>query len=166
MLSHCRPWPCVHSLPTSSDPSSLASGLVRVLLCHDHLVGNRWSGQLQSSLFFPPNYLRCFLICCSHNNLSSIILQFVGLESVITSLSDTYPSHIRKGYRRELLLLLICVFCYVLGLFLVSEVSSKKYVQRLPHTLCHSLCEASINSLKYHFFPISSCYDPQCNKTN
>ncbi|XP_051270227.1 sodium- and chloride-dependent GABA transporter 2 [Dicentrarchus labrax] len=48
--------------------------------------------------------------------------QFAGLESIMTSLTDVYPSQIRKGYRRELLLLLICAVCYVFGQLLVSQV--------------------------------------------
>lgn len=50
-VSLCRSRPCFHSLPTSCDPAALASGLVCVLLRHDHLVRNRWSGELQSFLY-------------------------------------------------------------------------------------------------------------------
>eukprot|EP00064_Thunnus_orientalis_P007498 superscaffoldBa00000839_g7519 len=62
-----------------------------------------------------------------NNNCYSMIIllgidgQFAGLESIMTSLADIYPSQIRKGYRRELLLMLICSLCYLFGLFLVSE---------------------------------------------
>lgn len=84
-------------------------------------------------LVFPQNFLQCFFVCCPHNNLSSIILHFVALESIITSLSDVYPSDIRKGYCRELLLMLICAFSYTFGLLLVSEVSCKKYIHWWPH---------------------------------
>lgn len=51
-------------------------------------------------------------------------LQFAGLESNMTSLTDLYPSYLRKGYRRELLLLLFCIVSSLFGLFLVTEVSS------------------------------------------
>ncbi|XP_017263665.1 sodium- and chloride-dependent GABA transporter 2-like isoform X2 [Kryptolebias marmoratus] len=48
--------------------------------------------------------------------------QFVGLESLITSLADVYPSQIRKGRHREFCLLLICSCGFLLGLFLVTEI--------------------------------------------
>ncbi|TNN84352.1 Sodium- and chloride-dependent GABA transporter 2 [Liparis tanakae] len=47
--------------------------------------------------------------------------QFIGLESIMTSLSDVYPSQIRKGFRRELLLMLICASGFGFGLLLVSQ---------------------------------------------
>lgn len=50
-------------------------------------------------------------------------LQFIALESIITSLSDLYPSCMRKGYHREVVLFLICAFCFLLGQLLVSQVS-------------------------------------------
>lgn len=128
-LISCRPWPCVHCLPTSRDPPSVASSLVRVLLFHDHLVRNRRSGQLQPSWCF----LQCFNALCHDNNLFSIVPQFVGLESIITSLSDIYPSYVRKGYHRELILLLMCALSFIFGLFLVSGVSFKTFVAICRH---------------------------------
>lgn len=50
-------------------------------------------------------------------------LQFIGLESIITSLSDIYPACMRKGYCREIVLFLICAFCFLVGQLLVSQVS-------------------------------------------
>lgn len=44
----------------------------------------------------------------------------------MTSFTDVYPSQIRKGYRREIMLMLICAVCYLFGQLLVSEVSWKK----------------------------------------
>ncbi|XP_066561896.1 sodium- and chloride-dependent GABA transporter 2 [Amia ocellicauda] len=46
--------------------------------------------------------------------------QFVCLESLMTSLTDLYPAIMLKGYRRELLLLLICVACFLQGLVMVT----------------------------------------------
>ncbi|XP_061606848.1 sodium- and chloride-dependent GABA transporter 2-like [Phyllopteryx taeniolatus] len=47
--------------------------------------------------------------------------QFVGLECLMTSLVDLYPSYLRQGYRRELVLLAICTVSCLLGLSLVTE---------------------------------------------
>ncbi|XP_053297056.1 solute carrier family 6 member 11a [Pleuronectes platessa] len=61
--------------------------------------------------------------------------QFAGLESIMTSLADIYPSQIRRGYRRELLLMLISALCYVLGLLLVSEAGAY-ILQIFDHYVC------------------------------
>ncbi|XP_028261202.1 sodium- and chloride-dependent GABA transporter 2-like [Parambassis ranga] len=67
--------------------------------------------------------------------LLGIDSQFVGLESIMTSITDVYPSQIRKGYRRELLLLLLCTVCYILGLFLVSGAGAY-ILQIFDHYVC------------------------------
>ncbi|XP_060925138.1 sodium- and chloride-dependent GABA transporter 2-like [Limanda limanda] len=61
--------------------------------------------------------------------------QFAGLESIMTSVADIYPSQIRRGYRRELLLILISVVCYVLGLLLVTE-GGAYILQIFDHYVC------------------------------
>lgn len=50
-------------------------------------------------------------------------LQFVCVECLVTASVDMFPSQLRKSGRRELLILTIAVVCYLLGLFLVTEVS-------------------------------------------
>lgn len=77
----------------------------------------------------PPSQKKCpliFLLWFRVFKLSclSVLLQFIGLESLMTSLSDVYPSQIRKGYRRELLLMIICAVGFGFSLLLVSEVRS------------------------------------------
>ncbi|XP_041836326.1 sodium- and chloride-dependent GABA transporter 2-like [Melanotaenia boesemani] len=67
--------------------------------------------------------------------LLGIDSQFAGLENIMTSLADVYPSHIQKGCRRELYLILICAVCYVLGLFLVSEAGAY-ILQIFDHYVC------------------------------
>lgn len=118
LLSPSRTRPRLHSLPSSCHASTVASALVRVLFCHDHPARHRWTSKLLLSWMSFPEALAMNMF------LTSDPLQFIGLESIITSLSDIFPSQIRKGYRRELLLLLICSFCYVVGLLLVSQVNS------------------------------------------
>ncbi|XP_040889216.1 solute carrier family 6 member 11a [Toxotes jaculatrix] len=67
--------------------------------------------------------------------LLGIDSQFVGLESIMTSLEDIYPSQIRKGYRRELVLMLICAFCYGFGLLLASGAGAY-ILQIFDHYVC------------------------------
>ncbi|XP_044043997.1 sodium- and chloride-dependent GABA transporter 2-like [Siniperca chuatsi] len=46
--------------------------------------------------------------------------QFVSLEALMTSVTDLYPHLIRQGHRRELLLLFVCVVCFLIGLVMVT----------------------------------------------
>lgn len=46
--------------------------------------------------------------------------QFVSLEALMTSLTDLYPHLIRRGHRRELVLLFVCVACFLVGLVMVT----------------------------------------------
>ncbi|KAM8868345.1 sodium- and chloride-dependent GABA transporter 2-like isoform 4-T6 [Synchiropus picturatus] len=47
--------------------------------------------------------------------------QFVGLEAMVTAISDMKPSFFHVGHRRKLLLLLICVVSFLIGLIMVTE---------------------------------------------
>ncbi|XP_057701561.1 sodium- and chloride-dependent GABA transporter 2-like isoform X1 [Corythoichthys intestinalis] len=47
--------------------------------------------------------------------------EFVGLEAIATSICDMKPSFFHVGHRRKLLLLLISVFCFFIGLVMVTE---------------------------------------------
>ncbi|XP_024126869.1 solute carrier family 6 member 11a isoform X2 [Oryzias melastigma] len=67
--------------------------------------------------------------------LLGIDSQFAGLESIMTSLTDIYPSHIRRGWHRELYLLLICCISFGFGLFLVSE-AGPYILQIFDHYVC------------------------------
>ncbi|XP_056157585.1 sodium- and chloride-dependent GABA transporter 2-like [Lampris incognitus] len=46
--------------------------------------------------------------------------QFVSLEALMTSVTDLYPQFIRRGRRRELVLLLVCLACFLIGLVMVT----------------------------------------------
>ncbi|XP_029704217.1 sodium- and chloride-dependent GABA transporter 2-like isoform X2 [Takifugu rubripes] len=74
--------------------------------------------------------------------------QFVGMECLMTSLVDLFPNFLRKGCRRELLLLAICSTCCLLGLSLVTE-GGMYLLQLLDHHVCSgttllllSLCQS------------------------
>eukprot|EP00064_Thunnus_orientalis_P012706 superscaffoldBa00001982_g12741 len=76
------------------------------------------------------------------------ISEFVGLECLMTSLVDLFPIYLRQGFRRELVLLVICCTCCVLGLSLVTE-GGMYLLQLLDHHVCSgttvlllSLCES------------------------
>ncbi|XP_059379297.1 solute carrier family 6 member 6a [Carassius carassius] len=47
--------------------------------------------------------------------------QFVEVEGQITSLVDLHPSLLRKGYRREIFIAVICLISYLLGLTMVTK---------------------------------------------
>ncbi|WAQ99679.1 SC6A6-like protein [Mya arenaria] len=47
--------------------------------------------------------------------------QFVGVEGFITFVVDLYPHVFRKGFRREILIGVVCVTCFLVGLSMVTE---------------------------------------------
>lgn len=49
--------------------------------------------------------------------------QFVEVEGQITSIVDLYPDLLRKGYRREIFIAIMCFMSYLLGLAMVTKVS-------------------------------------------
>lgn len=58
--------------------------------------------------------------------------QFVEVEGQITSLVDLYPSFLRKGFRREIFIALICSISYLLGLTMVTEVGGSHLARGPP----------------------------------
>ncbi|KAM4747333.1 sodium- and chloride-dependent GABA transporter 2-like [Rhinophrynus dorsalis] len=47
--------------------------------------------------------------------------QFVCVESLVTAVVDMYPSIFRKKNRRELLILGVCIFSFLIGLIMLTE---------------------------------------------
>ncbi|XP_041356928.1 sodium- and chloride-dependent taurine transporter-like [Gigantopelta aegis] len=47
--------------------------------------------------------------------------QFVGVEGFVTAVVDMYPTYIRKGRRREILIGVICLLCFLIGLSMVTQ---------------------------------------------
>uniref|UniRef100_A0A8C4EGF2 Transporter n=1 Tax=Dicentrarchus labrax TaxID=13489 RepID=A0A8C4EGF2_DICLA len=66
---------------------------------------------------FPQLWAVCFFLMIIMLGLDT---QFVSLEALMTSVSDLYPHLIRRGHRRELLLLFVCVVCFLVGLVMVT----------------------------------------------
>ncbi|KAL4230992.1 Sodium- and chloride-dependent creatine transporter 1 [Mactra antiquata] len=47
--------------------------------------------------------------------------QFVGVEGIITCIVDFYPNVFRKGYRREVLIAVVCLVSFLIGLSMVTQ---------------------------------------------
>uniref|UniRef100_A0A8C2BKJ1 Transporter n=1 Tax=Cyprinus carpio TaxID=7962 RepID=A0A8C2BKJ1_CYPCA len=74
----------------------------------------------------------CFFIMIILLGLDS---QFVGLESIMTSVTDIFPTALRRGFRREMLLLGICLVCYLMGFFMITE-GGLYIIQLFDHYVC------------------------------
>jgi solute carrier family 6 GABA transporter-like protein 6/8/11/12/13 len=55
-------------------------------------------------------------------------LQFVGVEGVVTTVVDQFPALLRKGYRREIFIGILCIFMFLIGLSMVAHVSGFGHV--------------------------------------
>ncbi|XP_004084260.2 sodium- and chloride-dependent GABA transporter 2 [Oryzias latipes] len=80
----------------------------------------------------PQVWAVCFFLMIILLGLDS---QFVGMECVMTSLVDHFPNYLQRGYRREIALLVICCFCCLLGLPMVTE-GGIYLLQLLDHHVC------------------------------
>lgn len=70
-----------------------------------------------SMMPLPQLWAVCFFLMIIMLGLDT---QFVSLEALMTSVTDLYPTMLRRGYRRELLLLFICIVCFLVGLVMVT----------------------------------------------
>uniref|UniRef100_A0A3B3D6U9 Transporter n=1 Tax=Oryzias melastigma TaxID=30732 RepID=A0A3B3D6U9_ORYME len=70
-----------------------------------------------SMMPLPQLWAVCFFLMIIMLGLDT---QFVSLEALMTSVTDLYPHLIRRGRRRELLLLLVCIVCFLVGLVMVT----------------------------------------------
>lgn len=111
-------------LSSSSSPNPLPSLGDRTCLllwspCWDPWLSQGRTGTPTSALEPPP-----VLLCISMGECQlPSCPQFVCVECLVTASVDMFPSQLRKSGRRELLILAIAVVCYLIGLFLVTEVS-------------------------------------------
>ncbi|XP_074651903.1 sodium- and chloride-dependent taurine transporter-like [Tubulanus polymorphus] len=60
----------------------------------------------------------CFFIMIILLGLDS---QFVGVEGFVTAIVDAYPTQLRKGYRREICIGIICFISFLIGLSMVTN---------------------------------------------
>ncbi|XP_037535270.1 solute carrier family 6 member 22, tandem duplicate 1 [Nematolebias whitei] len=67
---------------------------------------------------FPQLWAVFFFIMIIFLGLDS---EFVGLEALVTGISDLNPGFFHVGHRRKLLLLIICVLSFFIGLVMMTE---------------------------------------------
>ncbi|XP_073702547.1 sodium- and chloride-dependent GABA transporter 2-like [Garra rufa] len=85
---------------------------------------------------FPQLWAVCFFIMII---LLGIDTHFFSMECIITSVTDLFPTVLRRTGRREIFLLLFCLFCFAGQLFLVTE--GGMYVFQLFDTYaCSGAC--------------------------
>uniref|UniRef100_A0A8C4SNE1 Transporter n=1 Tax=Erpetoichthys calabaricus TaxID=27687 RepID=A0A8C4SNE1_ERPCA len=84
----------------------------------------------------PQLWAVCFFLMLIILGLDS---QFVGLESLMTSITDLYPVILRRPGHRELLLLLVCVVAFLLGLLMVTE-GGLYLFQLFDYYACSGIC--------------------------
>uniref|UniRef100_A0A673LBL4 Transporter n=1 Tax=Sinocyclocheilus rhinocerous TaxID=307959 RepID=A0A673LBL4_9TELE len=70
-----------------------------------------------SMMPLPQLWAVCFFLMILMLGLDT---QFVSLEALIMSVSDLYPTLIRRCHRREIMLLLVCLVCFLIGLLMVT----------------------------------------------
>ncbi|XP_036426834.1 solute carrier family 6 member 22, tandem duplicate 1 isoform X2 [Colossoma macropomum] len=66
----------------------------------------------------PQLWAICFFIMIILLGLDS---EFVGLEALMTAITDMYPKFFLMGHRRKFFLLLICIGSFFIGLVMVTE---------------------------------------------
>ncbi|XP_073690070.1 sodium- and chloride-dependent GABA transporter 2-like [Garra rufa] len=85
---------------------------------------------------FPQLWAVCFFIMII---LLGLDTQFVAMEVFMTSVMDLYPMVLRKAGRREIFLLLFCLFCFFSQLVMVTE--GGMYVfQLFDYYACSGAC--------------------------
>ncbi|KAM3863782.1 sodium- and chloride-dependent GABA transporter 2-like [Diretmus argenteus] len=68
---------------------------------------------------------------------------FVGLETIISSVSDMFPAQMRRPWRRELFLLLFCLVSFILQISLSTEGGIYVF-QLLDYYACNGACLLSV----------------------
>ena len=53
-----------------------------------------------------------------------LVLQFVGVEGFVTAIVDKFPNQLRRGYRKEIFIGIVCIISFFIGLSMVTNVST------------------------------------------
>lgn len=114
----CRSGSGVHCIPQGPVQAAWLQLLVRPLLPHDPLPRSGHSGNVPSGAA----RRRPLPLRRPGRSVGLVYLQFVCVESLVTSITDLFPRRLRRPGARELLVLAVAVACFLLGLPLVSEV--------------------------------------------
>ncbi|XP_066559177.1 sodium- and chloride-dependent GABA transporter 2 isoform X2 [Amia ocellicauda] len=88
----------------------------------------------------PQLWAGCFFIMII---LLGLDTHFVGVEAVMTAILDSSPSALRRVYRRELLLLLFSMLCFLIGLLMLTEGGIYVF-QLFDYYACNGTCLLSI----------------------
>ena len=87
------------------------------------------------------------------------IFQFVGVEGFITFLTDMYPTVFRRGYRREILIGVVCGICFLIGLSMVTEVRTPLTLASfIPSELLAHLQLYVTGSFLLSFLSLERCF--------
>lgn len=46
----------------------------------------------------------------------------MGVEGFVTAIVDLFPNHLRRGYRKEMFIGLMCIIWFLFGLSMVTKV--------------------------------------------
>ena len=60
----------------------------------------------------------------TYNNEALFCLQFVGVEGFVTAIVDKFPNQLRRGYRKEIFIGIVCIISFFIGLSMVTNVST------------------------------------------
>ncbi|XP_066540582.1 sodium- and chloride-dependent GABA transporter 2-like [Hoplias malabaricus] len=85
---------------------------------------------------FPQLWAVCFFIMII---LLGLDTQFVAMEVLITSVMDVFPAVLRRKGRRELFLLIFCIFCFFSQMVMVTE-GGMFVFQLFDYYACNGTC--------------------------
>lgn len=110
----------VHCIPSSCRHDASSPTVVHLFLYHAHSLGSGHTSKIHIHEVYWEKK-----ICTFGNVLTRpFSVQFVAMEVVMTSIIDMFPTKMRRAGRRELLLLLFCLTCFLSQLVMITEVSS------------------------------------------